>query len=149
MKISTKVECGIIALVDICIHADGDEVVTIVTIARRQNLSAKYLEQIVPLLKHADIIRSVKGAKGGYRLSRSPQQINMKQVVTALDSTVLSDAVFDQMEQTHIISAIDKCMWNRMSDSLRNIAEQITLADIAEHYGQISDDNSEQLMYYI
>ena len=68
MKISSKVECGIIALVDICVNAPTENVVKVVNISQRQSISAKYLEQILPLLRHAGIIRSVKGAKGGYTL---------------------------------------------------------------------------------
>ena len=94
MKISTKVECGIIALVDICINSGNDEVVTVINISRRQDISAKYLEQILPLLRHAGIIRSVKGAKGGYTLTAPADQITLREVIDALDSGVLEDVNF-------------------------------------------------------
>ena len=148
MKISTKVECGIMVLVDICVNSEGESV-TVANIASRQNLSAKYLEQIVPLLKHAHIIRSVKGARGGYYLAKPAREINMQEVINALDSTVLSGAEFDSIESTALSDAIAERIWNRMSESLRSIAGAVTLADIAAHYTQLMEDAAPDLMYYI
>jgi len=149
MKISTKVECGIIALIDICINSGKNEVVTVVNISKRQNISIKYLEQILPFLRHANIIKSVKGAKGGYLLSRNPKDINMEQVISALDCMVLNDAEFESMEDNDLISAVDCCLWSRMSESLRKIAQSVSLYDIAEKYRKIAEENSIEIMYYI
>lgn len=85
MKISTKVECGIIALVDICINSGNDEVVTVINISRRQDISAKYLEQILPLLRHAGIIRSVKGAKGRLYANAPAIRSRCGKVIDALE----------------------------------------------------------------
>lgn len=148
MKISTKVECGIMVLVDICVNSEGESV-TVANIASRQNLSAKYLEQIVPLLKHAHIIRSVKGARGGYYLAKPAKEINMQEVINALDSTVLSGAEFDSIESTALSDAIGDCIWTRMSESLCAIAGAVTLADVAAHYSQLMEEATPQLMYYI
>lgn len=148
MKVSTKVECGIMVLVDICVHSDGESV-TVANIASRQNLSAKYLEQIVPLLKHARIIRSVKGARGGYYLTKPPKEITMLEVIDALDSTVLSGAEFESIEPTALSDAIGDCIWTRMSASLRAIAAEVTLADLAAHYTQRMEDATPDFMYYI
>lgn len=81
MKISSKVECGIIALVDIAINSKDGKVVSIADIAMRQNISAKYLEQILIALKQANLIRGQKGSRGGYRLARSANKINFNEVI--------------------------------------------------------------------
>lgn len=148
MKISTKVECGIMALIDICVNSAGESV-TVANIAGRQNLSAKYLEQIVPLLKHANLIRSIKGARGGYYLARPASEIRLQQVIDALDSTVLGRVEFESIEPSVISDAIGECVWQRMTDSIRDIAAGVTLADIAAHYTQLVEEKSPDLMYYI
>ena len=70
MKISTKVECGIIALIDIAIHSENGEAVAVSSISKRQNISVKYLEQILVALRQTHLIRGIKGFKGGYVVGR-------------------------------------------------------------------------------
>lgn len=148
MKISTKVECGIMVLIDICVSSSGESV-TVANIAARQNLSAKYLEQIVPLLKSARIIRSVKGARGGYYLARPAKEITMQQVIDALDSSVLSCAEFESIAPSDISLSISDIVWKRMAESLQQIASEITLADLAAYYTKVTEEHAAHLMYYI
>ncbi|MBP3857890.1 MAG: Rrf2 family transcriptional regulator [Ruminiclostridium sp.] len=147
MKISSKVECGIISLVDICIYSN-DDVVTVINISARQNISAKYLEQILPQLRQADIIRSVKGAKGGYTLTRPAEKITLRDVINALDSTVLGDVTFIGKEDSLIADALSECLWSKMTAYLQSFAENVTLRDIADRYNKLSGSVSEP-MYYI
>ena len=143
MKISSKVECGIISLVDICIYSNNS-VVTVINISSRQNISAKYLEQILPQLRQADIIRSVKGSHGGYVLTRPAEKITLRDVINALDCTVLGD--YTAREDSQIADAISECLWNKMSEYLRSFTDSVTLRDIAD---KLISDNSAQPMYYI
>ncbi len=148
MKVSTKVECGIMILIDICVSSGGESV-TVANIAARQNLSAKYLEQIVPLLKSARIIRSVKGARGGYYLAKPAKEITMQQVLDALDPSVLSCAEFESISESDISRSISDCVWALMSQSLRQIAAGITLAELAAYYKHMAEEHAAHLMYYI
>ena len=147
MKISSKVECGIISLVDICIYSNNS-VVTVINISARQHISAKYLEQILPQLRQADIIRSVKGAKGGYILTRPPENITLRDVLNALDRSVLGEVSFDSREDSLIDDVLSECLWSRMNDYLRSFAENVTLRDIADRYDKLVSAPSEP-MYYI
>ena len=61
MKISTKVECGIIAIADIALNSENSETVTVYSIADRRALSCKYLEQVLSALRHAKLIKGIKG----------------------------------------------------------------------------------------
>ena len=148
MKISSKVECGIISLVDICIYSN-DNVVTVINISARQNISAKYLEQILPQLRQADIIRSVKGAKGGYTLTRPAEKITLKEVINALDSTVLGSVCFSEREESLIADALSDCLWSKMTTYLRDFTENVTIRDIADRYDKLSSDTASAPMYYI
>ena len=140
MKISSKVECGIISLVDICIYSN-DNVVTVINISARQNISAKYLEQILPQLRQADIIRSVKGAKGGYTLTRPAEKITLKEVINALDSTVLGDVTFDgrDIRQSDLTEMFGE----------KDVFLSIFNRDIADRYDKLSSDTASAPMYYI
>ena len=147
MKISSKVECGIISLVDICIYSHNS-VVTVINISARQNISAKYLEQILPQLRQANIIRSVKGAKGGYTLTRPAEKITLRDVINALDSTVLGDVSFDTKKESLIADALSECLWSKMTAYLQDFTGNVTLRDIADRYDRLSGGDNEP-MYYI
>ena len=142
MKISSKVECGIISLVDICLNSNNGTV-TVVNISSRQNISAKYLEQILPQLRQADIIRSVKGSHGGYTLTRPAEDITLRDVINALDCTVLAE--YPGKEDSRIAEAVSECLWKKMTDYLQSFTDSVTLKDIAD---RITSDTA-QPMYYI
>ncbi|HBI51290.1 MAG TPA: Rrf2 family transcriptional regulator [Ruminococcaceae bacterium] len=143
MRISSKVECGIISLVDICIYSNNS-VVTVINISARQNISAKYLEQILPQLRQADIIRSVKGSHGGYVLTRPAEKITLRDVIDALDSTVLGECSI--REDSQIADAISECLWSKMTAYLQDFTDSVTLRDIAD---KLADTAADQPMYYI
>ena len=143
MKISSKVECGIISLVDICIYSN-DSAVTVINISARQNISAKYLEQILPQLRQANIIRSVKGSHGGYTLTRPAEKITLRDVINALDRTILEDV--SVREDSRIADAVSDCLWRKMNTYLQNFTDNVTLRDIADKLVAVE---SSQPMYYI
>ncbi len=70
MKISTKVECGIIAIADIAMNSENGETVTVYSVAERRGLSGKYLEQVLTSLRQARLIKGIKGSRGGYILNK-------------------------------------------------------------------------------
>ena len=76
MKISTKVECGIIAIADIAMNSENGETVTVYSVAERRGLSGKYLEQVLTSLRQARLIKGIKGSRGGYILNKN--RIRMK-----------------------------------------------------------------------
>lgn len=149
MKISTKVEFGIIAMIDIAIHSKNNNVVTVYSISKRQNISGKYLEQILPVLRQAHLIHGLKGSKGGYVLTKPAENITFKEIINALDITVLSDVYFSSESETDIINIVNDNLWNKITDYMRKFTENLTLADIIEQYNKSLEQNSEQIMYYI
>ena len=148
MRVSSKVECGIIALVDIAVNSRNNNIVKLNAVSRRNNISAKYLEQIVPLLKHADFLKSVKGSGGGYVLARDPASITINEIVNALDDTIFAPSVFsDQLEST-ATETISECLWTPVNDYLQQFSQTLTLKDLADRF---TEKQVEQLepMYYI
>ena len=87
MKLSTKGRYAMVALADIALQP-GDTLVTLGEISKRQDISLPYLEQLFVKLRRADLVASVRGPGGGYRLARSPSDIRVSDVLAAVDETV-------------------------------------------------------------
>jgi Rrf2 family transcriptional regulator, iron-sulfur cluster assembly transcription factor len=87
MKLSTKGRYAMVALVDIALQP-GDSLVTLGDISRRQNISLPYLEQLFVKLRRAELVSSVRGPGGGYRLARATSDIRVVDVLAAVDETV-------------------------------------------------------------
>lgn len=87
MKLSTKGRYAMVALADLAL-ASEDGLVTLADVSRRQDISLPYLEQLFVKLRRADLVMSVRGPGGGYRLARSPEQIRVSEVLSAVDETV-------------------------------------------------------------
>ena len=149
MKISTKVECGIIALVDIAVNSDNGNIVKATSISHRNNISVKYLEQILMLLRQTHIINSVKGASGGYVLARSASEITLREVVDALDSTVFAASTFSDKLESAATTAISECLWEPVNDYMQRFSENLTLKELADRFSELRNKQSETPMYYI
>ncbi|MHA7851169.1 MULTISPECIES: Fe-S cluster assembly transcriptional regulator IscR [Roseovarius] len=87
MKLSTKGRYAMVALVDIALQ-DGESLVTLSEISRRQDVSLPYLEQLFVKLRRANLVTSVRGPGGGYRLARPASEIRVVDVLAAVDETV-------------------------------------------------------------
>ena len=134
MRISTKVECGIIALLDIALNTNNESTVKVNAISKRNNISAKYLEQILPLLKQSNLISSVKGSSGGYRLQRELGDITLYEIVNALDSSILASSEFSKELNQNATDAIERCLWRPMTSYLRKYTQSMTLKDLTDIY---------------
>lgn len=150
MKISTKVEYGIIAMIDIAVHSENGEAVTVSSISGRHSISGKYLEQVLTALRQADLIRGLKGSRGGYIISGHAEKITFKQIINALDVTVLGDVYFDSTPENSVITdTLQSCLWNKMTSYLRSFSESVTLEDIADEYRRKNENQVEDYSYCI
>ena len=87
MKLSTKGRYAMVALADLAL-ADGDELKSLAEVARRQDISLPYLEQLFVKLRRAGLVEAVRGPGGGYRLARPPSEIRISEVMEAVEETV-------------------------------------------------------------
>ena len=145
MRIPTKVECGIIALVDIAIHSKTEISVNVMNISKRNGISPKYLEQILPLLRNSNIINSVKGAKGGYSLSRPPEKISLFEIINAIDNSIICNT--SVYYENSISETINEYCWSVMEGKMREFAENTSLSDIVDRCNERTQ--SQEIMYYI
>lgn len=149
MKISTRVEYGLIALTDIAINSENGKAVSSADISDRQKISQKYLEQIIIGLRQGGFVRGQKGSRGGYMLSRSADKILLCDILNALDNSILADVSDDENgESGGIRSSVNSCLWDKLNGYMRSFTEQLTLADLITEYRENSGEEKIQ-MYYI
>lgn len=133
MIVSTRVEYGLMALLDIASHSENDFSVSTTDIAERQNISQKYLEQILPLLRQAGLIRAQKGLRGGYRLSRPANLLKLSEVLNALDGSILAGMeITEESTESSLRNVINECLWESINARIREYAENRTLGDLLE-----------------
>ena len=87
MKLSTKGRYGVRLMFDLALH-EGDGPVTLKDIAARQEISEKYLSNLIPLLKNAGLVHSVRGSQGGHTLARPPREITVKDILLVLEGSM-------------------------------------------------------------
>jgi Rrf2 family protein len=150
MRISTRVEFGIVALADIAIYSENGSTVSSADISQRQNISQKYLEQILVILRQAGFIRGQKGSRGGYTLTRPAGKISFQDILNALDNTILADTYIseDDKNENDLRCSVNSCVWDKLNSYMREFTSNMTLADFIDHH-KSSSESDEALMYYI
>jgi Rrf2 family protein len=128
MRVSTRVEYGLIALADIVIHCENGQSVSAPDIAKRQNISHKYLEHILLPLRQAGFITAQKGLRGGYVLSCKPDQVKLTDVLNALDNTILAEMEKDESEG-NLRSVINRFFWQEINSNLKDYTDRMSLSD--------------------
>lgn len=139
MRISTRGRYGTRLMVDLAQHfADGP--VPLVEIAKRQDLSAKYLEQLIILLKGAGLIRSARGRRGGYMLAKKPEDISVGEIVETLEGRL---AVVNCVAEPELCDRAPECptrdIWVGVTEVLKNQLFSLTLKDILGSSGTLED----------
>lgn len=138
MGLTTRSRYGTRAMLDIAINYEKSPV-SVKSIAHRQGISVKYLEQIIPLLKMAGLIRSVRGAGGGYTLSKDVHQIKLRDIIDALEGSMFP---VDCVDNPEICNRAKKCVtyeiWKETQDTINNMLDSLTLADMVERQLKIN-----------
>ncbi len=136
MQFSTKSEYGLRALLDIALHSD-DGTVPLPEIARRQEISSSYLEQVLLSLQTAGLVRSTRGRRGGFTLARAPSEIRLDAVLGSLERTL---TFADCIEHPGICHRQEHCvtteLWRRLTDVVVRELGAITLDDLVTRHKQ-------------
>lgn len=149
MKLSTKGRYGLRAMVDLAANSSGDHV-SLCSIAERQNISENYLEQVFSILRKSGLVKSVKGAQGGYVLSDTPSNTKVGKILRALEgdlSIVDEDSEDNSNEAGSIQNCIKVNVWDKMNECMNRVVDSITLEELVEEYRKMN--NRETVMYYI
>ena len=147
MKLSKKSRYGLRALIDLAVNS-RTELVSLGSIAQRNDISAQYLEHVFSALRKAHIVKSMKGSQGGYFLERDLKVITVAQIVEALEGTYdLEDEVDRNNVGRGDQEAIQHLIIDRINDCVQEILEDVTLKDLVDAYEGYQD--SVEGMYYI
>lgn len=142
MKISTKGRYALRLMTDLAIHAD-EGYIPIKAVAERQNISDKYLEQIISVLSRAGCVRSVRGAGGGYMLADTPDKYTIGMILRLTEGDLAPVACLEG--KVNICERQDKCptlfIWQKIYDAVTDVVDSITIADIVEKQLDGSDNN--------
>lgn len=136
MNVSTKGRYGLTLMVELGLQTEG-ACLALKSIADRHDLSEHYLEQLISALRHAGLVRSVRGANGGYYLARLPQEISLGDILRAVEGPILSFAGAQDLLLP---------IWEDVSLRVNEVFNQVTLQEILERHLQ---GQNYLPMYYI
>lgn len=132
MKISTKGRYALRLMLDVALHSHGTAV-PLRDVAQRQDISDKYLEQIVTPLSRAGLVRSVRGAGGGYLLTRDPAEYTVGEILRPLEGSLAPVSCVDGSE---CCGRAEQCVtlevWREIQQAVSGVVDRITLADLVE-----------------
>lgn len=136
MKLSTKGRYGLRAFIDLAVYGE-EEPVSLTSIAARQEISPNYLEQLMAKLKKAELVESIRGVNGGYRLAKPANEISVGDVLRALegDLTPVECAAIDSNKENHCMgsgSCVSRIVWKRINDSINHTVDSIFIGELVK-----------------
>lgn len=140
MKISTKGRYALRMLTELALHQD-ESFISLKEISENQNISKKYLEQIVPMLNSNGILRTNRGNKGGYMLAKKACDISVSDVLKATEGTLAPVSCLEYLPNDcpRAKSCSTLFIWEGLYNLVNNYLDGITLQDIADHV--VADDS--------
>ncbi len=133
MMLSTKGRYGLKAMVDLAVHSEEGPA-SIHSIALRQGIADKYLEQLIGKLRKAELVVSLRGATGGYQLAKKPGEISVGEILRALEGDLkpVDCAGLDEAGCATGGSCVTKYVWQRIQDSIEDTVNHIYLDELAD-----------------
>lgn len=139
MRLSTRTRYGTRALLDLALHS-GQGPVLLRDIARRQEISARYLEKLVAPLVGAGIVRSTRGSRGGVSLGRKPEDIRVSEVFGLLERAhSLVECVDDPSVCGRYSFCVTRDIWDEVDQAIHQVLDGYTLQDLVELHGAKMD----------
>lgn len=140
MKISTRGRNAIKFMLDLANHNDGNPI-KLKDIAKRQGISVKYMEQIVSLLQKGSLIKSVKGASGGYTLKYPAEQYTIWQILSVTEGDLSpTECVSDDGSPCeNRDTCVSHRIWKKLNTAINDTLEGITLADLLDWQEEIAE----------
>lgn len=133
MRISTKGEYGLRALIELTHHFGETRPVQSGEIASRQKIPESYLEQLLTILRKSGFIRSVRGPQGGHALVREPAALRVSEVIEALEGAIMPvDCLDDSSACARNGGCAQSAMWKDVRDAILGVLDNTTIADLAE-----------------
>jgi Rrf2 family protein len=134
IRVSTKGRYGTRLMLNLAQHyGNGSRTVILKNVATDEDISIRYLEQIIIPLKIDRLVKSIRGAGGGYKLARDPKEIRLSEILHALEG---SCCLVECIEDVDFCDRLETCptfdIWKRASEMLKSYFNNITLRDVVE-----------------
>lgn len=135
MKLSTKGRYGVAAMYDLAMNY-GQGPISLKSVAQRQEISEHYLEQLMGILRKAGYVKSIRGAQGGYSLTKDPSSISVGDIIRVMEGPiapvdcVLEDSSGDNSYCDKAGMCVTRNIWAKVRDSINNVLDSISLADL-------------------
>ncbi|MCF6138051.1 cysteine metabolism transcriptional regulator CymR [Pseudalkalibacillus berkeleyi] len=139
MKISTKGRYGLTIMIALA-KKYGEGPISLKSIAKDHGLSEHYLEQLVGPLRNAGLVKSIRGAYGGYTLAREADKITAGDIIRVLEGPITPVEIMDDEEPAK------RDLWIKIRDAVKDVLDNTTLDDLASYS---NDDDQEAYMFYI
>ncbi len=148
MRISAKGRYALAATISMAQDYNKGECITVISISEKLGISKIYLEQVFSLLKRGDIVTSLKGAQGGYMLTRMPGKISAYQVLAAVESSLIESAEETVVQKApQIDAAMQSLVFGSLDGAVKAALEKIMLDDLVHEAEKHNAENG--LMFFI
>ena len=135
MKLSTRCRYAVRSLLDLALHSNDGELVLLKSVAKRQQISVKYLESIFATLRRAGIIKGVRGANGGYLLLKDPADVTIYDIVYSMQGFIAPVGCVDDVCSCNSTNGcVTRNVWISLTKSISNTLKGFTLADLIEKH---------------
>lgn len=133
MKISTKGRYALRLMIDLALNDTGENV-SIKAISARQNISTKYLEQIISMLNRAGYVKSERGSNGGYKLTKKPEEYTVGMILRLTEgSLAITTCTEDEQNQCERYGSCPTVhLWEKLNKAISDVVDNITISDLAE-----------------
>ena len=134
MKLTTRGRYAVMAMADLALFKDKGPI-SLTDISLRQNISLAYLEQIFIKLKNKNLVRSVRGSKGGYILETSPEAIKISNIISAVDEEVKMLNCKKESKKgcnNKLAKCITHNLWDQLDQHINNFFEKVRLQDLVK-----------------
>ncbi len=146
MKLSTRSRYGVRLMFELALNYPKGSLL-LKDIAKRQDISEKYLSKLIIPLKSAGLVNSIRGAHGGYILAREPTKISIKEIVEVLEGDISPvECVKNKLFCNRYLNCPVRDIWCKLDKQISDVLENISLDDVVRDY---KDKASEAITYYI
>ena len=134
MKISTKGRYALRLMLDLAMNSAGQPV-SLKDVAKRQEISDKYLEQIISVLKRAGYVRSVRGAQGGYLLRKAPEEYTVGTILRLTEGSLAPVPCIEEDNEVECDKreeCVTVILWKKINDAVNSVVDHTTLQDLVD-----------------
>ena len=146
MKISAKSRYALHLMLALAMQEEGVNL-SVKSVAEQQGISEKYLEQIIPVLVRSGLVCSVRGAKGGYHLTRDPEDYTVGLILRTVEGSIAPVSCLDDAvnQCARCKECVTLSLWAQVDQAISNVVDHVTLADLVDKQRRIDARHSEQI----